>query len=171
MARKNERSVTIAPAYTPKATETQIPEEQKILVAGPGAGAAMIARPQSARLTADAAEFQPSRVHDASGAVPGTNTENYFQESLGQREGHSAGACGDERPTNLVGDNVTGMPRDGYANQATPWDAGADMATGGEPRGPGNHPGPQDSHRGVSDWPEQKGSGTEPLQKGAQLGK
>jgi hypothetical protein len=170
---KNERSVTIAPAFAPKARETQVDEEQKVLVAGPGAGAAILARPQVARLTADAKEFQPSLSHDPSGAVPGTNTENYFQP--GER-GTAAGARGDTSPSRIVGDDVTGMPRAGEAFRDTVVDLGADLASGGRPDTDPHTAGLQgqalkDYHRSVTDWPAQVGAGDEPMQKGGQLGK
>jgi|SRR5712664_1924472 len=146
----------VAPLGDPIPNTTE--PEQKMLVAGPGAGAAILARPQVARLTADAAEFQPNQRHDPSGAIVGTNAENYFQP--GER-GTMAGARGDQQPTRLVGD-MGGMPRAGYAEMNTPVDLGADLASGGEPDGPktANESGPQDYFRSIKDFPGGKGSGT-----------
>ncbi len=172
---KNQATLKGVPTYIgPESSrEADITPEQKALTPSDAAKAIIARSPQVAKRTADAAEFQPSRSHDASGPVPGTNTENYFQESLGQREGHMAGACGDERPSRIVGDLVTGGPRDGYATQGVEVNLGGDMASG-QPDADPFTPGAQDAgtfHKGVTDWPEEKGSGTTPMQKGAQLGK
>src|SRR2546426_87171 len=51
--------------------DNTIEPEQKNLVAGPGAGAAILARPQVARPDADAAVFQPSPVRIVGDLVSG----------------------------------------------------------------------------------------------------
>src|SRR2546426_368490 len=97
---KNQATLKGVPTYIGPETsrEADITPEQKALTPA-DAARNMLRNPQVARLTADAAEFQASPKHDPSGAIIGTNAENYFQESLGQREGHEAGARGDMSPT------------------------------------------------------------------------
>jgi hypothetical protein len=123
-------------------------EEQKVLTPGD----LNLSTRQVARLTADAAEFQPwagQRPNDGIGMVPAS------------------------RDARIVGDNVSGMPQAGYAAQSIPVDLGADMCSGGEPDGPksSNEPGAQNFFRSIETFPGGQGSGTTPLQPGAQLGK
>jgi len=76
-------------------------------------------------------------------------------------------------PARIVGDLVTGGPRDGYPAQGIPVDLGADMATGGEPDATPLTPGsqnPDDYYREIKDFPGGQGSGAEPLQPGGQDG-
>jgi hypothetical protein len=130
----------------------------------------LLKRPQVARLTADAAEFQPSTSHDHPLYGQSGGDDNMFRVVPGE-PGQVAGAVGDTRASNIVGDMVSGMPRAGDAFRDTPVDLGADMATGGEPDGPksSNQPGAQNFYRSVKDYPDGQGSGTVGMEPTGQL--
>src|SRR5206468_2565999 len=95
---------------------------------------------QVPRLSADAAEFQPTERHDP-GPLPADEYGD-FRYQPGE-PGTPAGSQGDMSPTRIVGDMVTGGPRDGYAAQGIEVDLGADLATGGRPDTAPEEPGLQ----------------------------
>src|SRR5438046_1462527 len=116
---------------------------------------------QVARLSADAAEFQPSERHDP-GPLPAAEFGDFHYQP--GEPGTPAGSQGEMRPTRIVGDLVTGGPRDGYAAQGIEVDLGADLATGGRPDTAPEAPGLQgqaleDFYRSIADWPGGKGAG------------
>src|SRR2546429_9025358 len=94
---------------------------------------------QVPRLSADAAEFQPTERHDP-GPLPAAEFGDFHYQP--GEPGTMPGARGDMSPTRIVGDLVTGMPRAGDAAQQIEVDLGADLATGGRPGPPPQGPRP-----------------------------
>jgi hypothetical protein len=88
-----------------EAIDNETSPEQKALLAGPGAGDAILARPQRATKDANSIEFQPSMLHDPSGRSA-VNPDYY--DAPGAQRGTLAGAAGCTDATKLVGDLVTG---------------------------------------------------------------
>ena|SRR5438093_1705935 len=99
--------------------------EQKNLVAGPGAGAAMLARPQVARLTADAKEFQPSTSRIVGDNVTGMPQGGYAMQ---------------DTPVDLGADMATGGEPDGpkSANRPGPQNSHRGVTDWPEEKGSGS---------------------------------
>jgi len=139
-------------------------------------GGSMPGAPPANTLDEEQKVLTPADLNLSSRQRPNPDANNEaFQPWAGQMLNDGVNSVPASRDARIVGDMVSGGPRDGYAAQGIVWDAGADLATGGRPDTDPHAAGLQgqalkDSYRSIEDYPGGQGSGTTPMQKGGQLG-